>query len=271
LSHELVDDILVQKYYTMVGRNCFPATVPPQFALSQVRNAMTNSDSLLSSYQALLQNHASQFDPEIAALQQLVQARMQELRRQEQALVEAQAIELKRITDALATDARCLLPTPELSAFVQEWKQIKRDYWYNQKSESTIADNPTTWLLATLELPIGLSNYQTQEDSNAYDDERTHILYSYTLSLRLGSVERLIEVPYKRIYNLNECRESSLKEQIDYYISGEVEDLLRKIEYPEAQRNQLATEISVLVGYATKVFALTPRTAIFEYTSTRED
>jgi hypothetical protein len=231
---------------------------------------MTNSDSLLSSYQALVQNHANQFDPEIAALQQLVQARMQELRRQEQALVEAQAIELKRITDALATDARCLLPTPELSAFVQELKQIKSDYWYTRKSESTVADDPTTWLLATLELPISLSNYQTQEDPNGYDDERTHTLYSYSLSLRLGSVERFVEVPYKRIYSLNECRESSLKEQIDYYILGSVEDLLIEIEHPEAQRNQLAAEISVLVGYATKIFALTPRTAIFEYTSTRE-
>lgn len=231
---------------------------------------MTNSDSLLSSYQALVQNHASRFDPEIAALQQQVQARMQELRSTEQALVEAQAVELKRITDALATDARCLLPTPELRAFVQELKQIKSDRWYRQ-SESTIADDPTTWLLATLNLPIGLSNYQTQEDPYAYDDERTHILYSYSLSLRIGDAERQIEVPYKRTYNLNEHRESSLKEQIDYYISDDVDDLLTEIEYPEAQRNQLSQELSVLVGYASTLFALTPRTASFEYTSIRED
>ncbi|MBD2775726.1 hypothetical protein [Iningainema tapete] len=230
---------------------------------------MTNSDSLLSSYQALVQNHASRFDPEIAALQQQVQARMQELRSREQALVEAQAIELKRITDALATDARCLLPTSELRAFVQELKQIKSDRWYRQ-SESTIADDPTTWLLATL-VPIGLSNYQTQEDPYAYDDERTHILYSYSLSLRIGDAERQIEVPYKRTYNLNEHRESSLKEQIDYYISDDVDDLLTEIEYPEAQRNQLSQELSVLVGYASTLFALTPRTASFEFTSLQED
>ena len=232
---------------------------------------MTNSDSPLSSYQALVQNHASRFDPEIAALQQLVQARMQEVRDSEQALVEAQAIELKRITDALATDARCLLPTPELSAFVQELKRIKSDRWYGRKSEFVVADDPTTWLLATLDLPVGLSNYQTQSDPDAYDDERTHTLYSYSISLRLGNAKRLDEVPYKRIYNLNESRESSLKEQIDYYISDDVDDLLRNREYPEAQRNQLTEELSVLVGYASTLFALTPRTASFEYASTRED
>ncbi len=232
---------------------------------------MTNSDSPLSSYQALVQNHASRFDPEIAALQELVQARMQELRDSEQALVEAQAIELKRITDALATDARCLLPRPELSAFVQELKRIKSDRWYGRKSEFVVADDPTTWLLATLDLPVGLSNYQKQSDPDAYDDERTHTLYSYSLSLRLGDAERQVEVPYKRIYNLNESRESSLKEQIDYYISDDVDDLLRNREYPEAQRNQLTEELSVLVGYASTLFALTPRTASFEYASTRED
>jgi len=189
---------------------------------------MTNSDSLLSSYQALVQNHANRFDPEIAALQQLVQARMQELRDSEQALVEAQTTELKRITDALATDARCLLPTLELSAFVQELKRIKSDHWYSGKSEFVVADDPMTWLLATFDLPVGLSNYQTQEDPDAYDDERTHTLYSYFLSLRLSNAERRFEVPYKRIYNLNEQTESSLKEQIDYYISGEVDSLLRR-------------------------------------------
>ncbi|MBD2607354.1 hypothetical protein H6G81_23195 [Scytonema hofmannii FACHB-248] len=231
---------------------------------------MTNSDSLLSGYQALVQNHAFSFDPEITALKQLVEARMQELRSREQALVSAQAIELKRITDALATDARCLLPTPELSAFVQEFKRMSRP-WYSQKPESPIADDPTTWLLATLSLPISLSNYQTSVDPNAYDDERTHILYSYSLSLRLGNAERVVEIPYKRTYNLNEHRDFSLKEQIDFYIAGDVDDLLREIKHPEAEINQLTAELSALVGYATSLFALTPRTANFEYTSTQED
>lgn len=49
---------------------------------------MTNSNSLLSSYQALVQDHASRFDPEILELQQLVQQRMQDLNQQEQALVD---------------------------------------------------------------------------------------------------------------------------------------------------------------------------------------
>ncbi len=225
---------------------------------------MTNSNSLLSSYQALVQNHANQFDPEVAALQELVQIRMLELHSREQAIVEAQAIELKRITDALATDARFLLSTPEFSAFVQEFKQMSRP-WYSRKPDVAIADDPTTWLLATLDLPISLSNYQTQEDPDAYDDERTHILYTYSLSLRLGETDHKIEVRRKRIYNVNDQTEYSLQEQINYDISGEVGGILREIEYPEAQKAQLTEELSVLVGYASTLFALTPRTASFEY------
>ncbi|WP_191760988.1 hypothetical protein [Komarekiella delphini-convector] len=70
---------------------------------------------------------------------------------------------------------------------------------------------------------------------------------------------------------MNECSETSTKEQIDYYISGEVEDLLRNMEYIQEQKQQLATEISILIGYSTKILALKPRTAIFEYSSTPED
>ncbi|RCJ39107.1 hypothetical protein A6770_38980 [Nostoc minutum NIES-26] len=232
---------------------------------------MADSNFLLSNYEELVQNHSSQFDPQIASLQELVMTRMQELREAEQSLVEAQAIELKRITDALASDARCLLSTPGLRTFVQELKQTKSKNWYTRKSEFSIAEDPTTWLLATLSLPIGLSNYQTHEDLDGYDDERNFIGYSYTLSLRLSSVERSVEIPLKRIYNVNESRETSAKEQIDYYISGEVEDLLEEMKYTESQKQQLAAEISTLVGYSLKIFALQPTRAIFNYSSTGED
>ncbi|MBN3908290.1 MAG: hypothetical protein HWQ35_17635 [Nostoc sp. NMS1] len=233
---------------------------------------MRDSNSLLSSYEELVQNHISQFDPQIADLQQLVKARMQELHDAEQTLVETQAIELKRITDALATDARCLLPTPGLRAFVQELKQTKSNNWYTRKSEFSIAEDPTTWLLAMLELPIGLSNYQTHEDLNGYDDERNFIGYSYTLSLKLGSVEHsLNEIPLKRIYNVNESSETSIKGQIEDYIYGDIKYLLRDMEYPEEQKQQLAAEISTLVGYSLKIFALKPRRAIFNYSSIEEN
>ncbi|QKQ73311.1 hypothetical protein [Nostoc sp. TCL240-02] len=58
---------------------------------------MTDSNSLLSLYEELVQNHASQFDSEIASLQQLVKTRMQELRGLEQTLVEAQTTELSSV------------------------------------------------------------------------------------------------------------------------------------------------------------------------------
>ncbi|MHC5771521.1 MAG: hypothetical protein ACYTXI_39415 [Nostoc sp.] len=233
---------------------------------------MADSNSLFSLYEELVQDHSSQFDPQIASLQELVITRMQAIRDAEQSLVEAQAIELKRITDAMAHDARCLLSTPELRTFVQELKQTKSNNWYTRQSEFSIAEDPTTWLLAMLKLPIGLSNYQTHEDLNGYDDERNFIGYSYTLSLKLGSVEHSInEIPLKRIYNVNECSETSIKGQIEDYIYGEVKYLLRDMEYPESQKQQLAAEISTLVGYSLKIFALKPRRAIFNYSSIEED
>jgi hypothetical protein len=233
---------------------------------------MADSNSLLSLYEELAQNHSSQFDPQIASLQELVITRMQELRDAEQSLVEAQAIELKRIADALATDARCLLSTPGLRTFVQELKQTKSNNWYTHQSEFSIAEDPTSWLLATLELPIGLSNYQTHEDLNGYDDERNFIGYSYTLFLKLGSVEHSInEIPLKRIYNVNESSETSIKGQIEDYIYGDVKYLLRDLEYPESQKQQLAAEISTLIGYSLKIFALKPKRAIFNYSSIEEE
>ena len=150
----------------MVCGSWFPAIL-----FKNEEYAMRDSNSLLSLYEELVQNHISQFDPEIADLQQLVKTRMQELHDAEQTLVEAQAVELKRITDALATDARCLLPTSGLRTFVQELKETKSKNWYTRKPESSIAEDPTIWLLATLELPIGLSNYQNKEDPDGYDDE----------------------------------------------------------------------------------------------------
>jgi len=233
---------------------------------------MADSNSLFSLYEELVQDHSSQFDPQIASLQELVITRMQAIRDAEQSLVEAQAIELKRITDALAHDARCLLSTPGLRTFVQELKQTKSNNWYTRQSEFSIAEDPTTWLLAMLKLPIGLSNYQTHEDLNGYDDERNFIGYSYTLSLKLGSVEHSInEIPLKRIYNVNECSETSIKGQIEDYIYGDVKYLLRDMEYPEEQKQQLAAEISTLIGYSLKIFALKPRRAIFNYSSIEED
>ncbi|MBD2255685.1 hypothetical protein [Nostoc parmelioides] len=232
---------------------------------------MTDSSSLLLSYEELVQNHANQFDPQIASLQQLVEIRMQEIRDAEQKLVEAQVIELKRITDALASDARCLLQIPELRAFVQELKQTRSNYWYNSEPKVSIAEDPTTWLLTSLELPIGLSNYQIHEDLDGYDDERHFIGYSYSLSLRLGAVEDEINIPLKRIYNVNEYSETSIKQQIEGYICGNIKYLLRDMKAPDEQKQQLAIEISTLIGYSTKIFALKPRTAIFEYSSISED
>lgn len=227
---------------------------------------MKDSDSILASYQALMQNHASQFDPAVTALKELVEERIQELRRSERTLVEAQTAELKRINDVLANDARCLLPTPEFRTFVKEYKKLPGKS-YGQQPNITISEDPATWLLTTLEFPISVSDYQTLEDPDAYDDERTHILYSYSIALRMGDVEHVIYVPCRRTYNLNDHRDFSLKEQIDFYIADDVEDLLSEIKYPEAESNQLAKELSVLIAYAKNLLALKPRITNFEYTS----
>lgn len=70
---------------------------------------------------------------------------------------------------------------------------------------------------------------------------------------------------------MNESSETSIKGQIEDYIYGDVKYLLRDMEYPEKQKQQLAAEISILVGYSLKIFALKPRRAIFNYSSIEED
>jgi hypothetical protein len=224
---------------------------------------MANVNSLLTEYQTLVQVHVNHFDPMIAALHEFVQTRMQEIYQQERTLVEAQVLVLQQILEGLAVDARQFLAAPEFRTFVQSLNRPSSRYGYSHREPVTVPEDPQTWLVAILDIPVSISNYQLKEDPDGYDDERTHIVYSYSLTLRLGDEVCEIEVQTKRIYNINDQVENDIKKQVDYYIADEVEYLVREMERPEAELQQLAIELSFLVAYASTLFLLKPRTAKF--------
>jgi hypothetical protein len=226
---------------------------------------MANVNSLLTEYQTLMQVHVNHFDPMIAALHELVQTRMQEIYQQERTLFEAQVLVLQQILEGLAVDARQFLAAPEFRAFVQSLNRPSSRYGYSHREPVTVPEDPQTWLVAALNVPVSISNYQLKEDPDGYDDERNHIVYSYSLTLRLGDKVCEIEVETKRIYNINEQIENDIKEQVDSEIASQVKYLVRETERPEAELQQLAVELSFLVGYASTLFTLKPRTAKFSW------
>lgn len=224
---------------------------------------MSESHRILSAYQSLVQEHSARFDPQIHQLQQVVAQRLQEMRNQEQELIEAQVVELRQITQALQSDARYLLPSSEFQEFVQQLKTASTPRWYST-TELIVADEPTSWLLARLDMPLGLNNYRTIEDNYAYNDERTFTQYLYSLSIRFGTTEKTIQIETGRYYYPEPPTISSIREQ-QLDIEDCVAELTEAGNWEQSEREQLQQEMSCLICHASTLFVLTPKRIKFEY------
>jgi hypothetical protein len=66
---------------------------------------MTNIDSLLSSYQALSEEHAKQTEHQFVTIRQVLDERVKEIYDASDHLLEDQCVALNRIVDTLRTDA----------------------------------------------------------------------------------------------------------------------------------------------------------------------
>jgi hypothetical protein len=192
---------------------------------------------------------------------------LQQLRQQEQSLVEAQAQRLAQIYAQLATDARCLLNSIELQSFISQVQATPARVRWNQSEPSPEVDaNPANWHLAQMDLPLAIRDYETTVDHDAYDDERTHSAYGYGVTILIGEQSQRVEVLSKRIYSPVERRSYSLRQQLDYYFEDKVMQLLS--EQNITVEDGLAQEISYLFGCAARLLSLTPQRVQFHYSST---
>ena len=224
---------------------------------------------LLADYESLVQQHREQFTPELLRLQVSVNETLHQLQQQERSLVDAQTQQLVQIQERLATDARCLLNSVELQAFVAQVQTIPpRRRWNQTEPVAEVDVNSANWQLAQTDFTVAIHNYEATVDHNAYDDERTHTAYGYEVTIQVGDQSQRIEVLTQRVYSSVEQRSYSLRQQLDYYFEDAVAELLSQQEMAAALQGQLVQEISYLLGCAAHLLSLTPRQVQFQYSST---
>ncbi|MDX2239268.1 MAG: hypothetical protein NW224_01180 [Leptolyngbyaceae cyanobacterium bins.302] len=226
---------------------------------------------LLAQYESLVQQHQAQFNPTLTQLQVSVNETLHHLQQQEQSLVDAQTQQLAQLEAQLATDARPLLNSVELQSFIAEVQPIlTRVPWSQAQSLPQIDANSQNWQLAQTNLPLTIYDYEATVDHDAYDDENTHTAYGYSLTIEVGDQSRRIEVLTRRVYSPIRQSVYSLREQLEYYVEGEVAGLLRQPGIEDSVRDQLAWEISCLIACAVRLLALTPQMVQFQYPSPEE-
>lgn len=228
---------------------------------------MTTSH-LLADYEALVQQHQAQFMPLLDELQTALNQTLQQLQQQERSIVAAQAQQLAQLQTQLAIDARCLLRSIELQAFVAQVQTTLPCRRWNQTEPTPDVDvDSATWQLTQSDLPLAIRDYEATVDHDAYDDERTHTTYGYCLTLQLGDRSQRVEVLTQRVYSPVEDRPYSLRQQLDYYVDDAVSTLLAELGVDESGNQPLAQEICLLVGCAARLLSLTPQTVQFRYSS----
>jgi hypothetical protein len=224
---------------------------------------------LLADYESLVQQHREEFTPALLRLQTSVNETLHQLQQQERSLVDAQTQQLVQLQERLATDARCLLNSVELQAFVAQVQTIPQRRRWNQTEPAPEVDvNPANWQLAQTDFTLAIRNYEATVDHNAYDDERTHTAYGYEVTIQIGDQSQRLEVLTQRVYSPVEQRSYSLRQQLDYYFEDAVTELLSQQEMAAALLGQLVQEISYLLGCAAHLLSLTPHKVQFQYSST---
>lgn len=219
---------------------------------------------LLADYKLLSQRHREQFTPILNQLETSVHETLNQLRQQEQALVDAQAKQLAQLHAKLATDARILLDSAELQAFVTEVQAVPVPSHWNQIELDT---NPVNWHLNQTHFKLAIRDYKNSVDHDAYDDERTHTTYGYEITLQVGDESNCITVITQRVYSPIEQEINSLREQIYYYVEGEVEKLLQSQNLEDSLLHPLVQETSYLFACAIRLLSLTPQMVQFHYST----
>lgn len=222
--------------------------------------------SLLAPYQALVQQHQDQFSLPLNQLHATVETTLHQLRQQEQPLVAAQIQALASLRAQLSTNARCLLGSAELTAFVTEVQTLPRVRPWNRTTPTPdLVPDTTDWHLAQTDFTLAIHDYESVVDHNAYDDERTHTTYGYQIAIQIGDQRQPLTVITERCYSPIERRSYDLRTQLAYDFEYGVADLIKPLAIAAAHQAQLIQEISHLCCCAVRLLALTPQSVQFQY------
>lgn len=193
---------------------------------------------------------------------------MHQLRQQEQPLVAAQIQALASLRSQLSTNARCLIGSVELAAFVTEVQALPRvQHWNRTTPTPDLAPDTNHWHLVQTDFTLGVHDYASVVDHDAYDDERTHTTYGYQIAIQIGDQRQRLTVITERCYSPIERRSYDLQTQLVYDFAYRVADLIKPLAIAAAHQAQLIQEISHLGGCAGRLLALTPQSVQFQYAS----
>ena len=137
--------------------------------------------------------------------------------------------------------------------------------WNQPEFNFEVDGNAANWQLAQTDFTLGIREYETTVDHDAYDDERTHSAYGYAVTIQVGDQTNRLEVLTHRVYSPIDQRDYNLRDQLDCYVEAYVEDLLELPKIEESIKPRLAREISYLLGCAVRLLCLTPHSVEFHY------
>jgi hypothetical protein len=227
---------------------------------------MNVASTALDRFQQLTENHANQFEPQLAQIRQRLDRELAELQQQETDLVQTQNQALAELRQAIHTDARFLLATPQFQSFV-EGVLPKEPSRYYFKPQVQISKQVADWLVHQSTDAIGISDYAEDVDHDAYDDERTHTMYSYSAAIQWGDQSGGIhEIQMKRVYGISHNRSYDPEDQIEQIV-----DCLSDFDHWDGgteEQQMLAMEMGYLIYYACTLLKLQPQSVQLVYDST---
>ena len=239
---------------------------------------MSSIQEQLVSYQVLQQQQFEQMGEALRHLHAGIAQQLEQLRQQEQALLEMQSTALAPLRSAVKADARCLLPTPQFEQFVVALLEEGSRHLFGSNRLSQVTVDPTTWLLATQTLPLAILSYELLRDESAYNDESYYTDYRYQLTARLGEWQQQVEASTASVHPGNPMSYyvkglSSQHHDVAYRLleadrdrpNADPQEEFADLNLEAGQGVRLKQEIGCLLTYVGNLFNLHSRVEHFRY------
>lgn len=152
--------------------------------------------SQLAAYQKMRQEHRTQMSDRLSQLYREIQEQLEALRQQEELAIKVEEEALRQFRAFIGADARCLLSTPELSAYARSISVESFCKQPNSPYSIHFDLDPDKWLLRNLPAPIQILECTLSwEDVDDDDKEFPKTYWLYWLSVKIGSYQQRFHIP----------------------------------------------------------------------------
>lgn len=219
---------------------------------------MQSLDDSLSTYYALRQQKAIEISTRIGQVQQQLAAELQGLQDLEQQLLSAQEGVLEQIRLVLETDARSLLSTSQFQEFVRDLLQEVKAKPKQASFVLEVTPKTTKWILHTLEQPLQVSQIESVERTNSYDDEKQFLTrYYIRMLVQLGEWRQIFEIPTATAQNNDPDMYHACSTFTQWYGSDtRMKTAVKQLPVASAKQQRLAQELTCVMAYVCDLFNL---------------